>query len=332
MLDKQGLKNLSLALYENKNFSENGVNGNDVMRKIIFDALHLPEDAKGIEIKRAYDKHKTEMFEVIDVAVDALLPTILKNEFDSLANFHNIQIGDVIRFNNRNKDLFRVARIAAGTKDIRRQTGLGSSYTIETDWYGAATYVEFEQFLTGQVDWNEFVQRIADSFSAFIANQIFTAISNSYDGLRTTLKATASFSMDQLLKLVRQVRVQSGTSDVTVYGTTGALSKVLAGLEMSSNMRDEFNRLGYLTTIQGVKFVAFPDALKPGTNELLVGDDTLLIIPSNEKIVDVVTEGATYTYEMTPEENHALQMDFKTTKRLGIGVRQAAVYGFYKLT
>ena len=37
-------------------------------------------------------------------------------------------------------------------------------------------------------------------------------------------------------------------------------------------------------------------------------------------------------YEMTPEENHALQMDFKTTKRLGIGVRQAAVYGFYKLT
>lgn len=332
MLDKQNLAKLSVALYENKNFTYNDISGEDAMRNIMFDALGVEPGTTGMALKRAYDINKSKMFEVIDVAVDALLPKLVKNEFDGLANFINTNIGDVPRFQNKNTELFRVARIASGTQDIRRQTGLASSYTIPTEWYGAATYVEFEQFLTGQVNWTEFVQRIAESFSNFIGERIYTSFAESYDAVRTELKSTGTFDLDTLLGLVRKVKAVAGGKEVSVYGSPAALAKIVKDLDMSSNMRDEFNKLGLLSVVQGMKLMALPEAYKAGTNEFLVSDDALVIIPSGEKIVDVVMEGQTYTYETASADNSGLQMDFKTTKKLGIQVRQAAVYGFYKLT
>ena len=78
-------------------------------------------------------------------------------------------------------------------------------------------------------------------------------------------------------------------------------------------------------------FYAFPDAYKAGTEEFIVDEKALLIIPNGEKIVDVVYEGETYTEEKDNESNTAMQKDFLTMKQMGVQVKQASVYGFYKL-
>ncbi|MBS4462306.1 hypothetical protein JXA27_07005 [Aerococcaceae bacterium zg-B36] len=331
----QGLQKLAKELYENKTLVYNEVSGQDAMRKLFYEALDVPVGTKGIDLFYAFQRNKHNVFQLISVTTDAIVPALLKNEFDGLAEFHNFEIGDTFKFKVRNKDLFRVATIAAGTKDLRRQTKLDSEYTVETDWLAASIYAEWEQFLTGQLDWADWIDTLAASFTNKISANIYNAITMSYDGLRTTLKhsATGRFDLEKVEELARRVRAASGVQKVTVYGTVSALS-ALAGtnLEKSDGMKDELNNLGYLKTVRGLDLVALPDAYEAGTENFVVSDKTLLLVPSNEKIVDVALEGETYTIEDQSENNNGLQIAFQTRKKVGVQVKKASVYGFYKLT
>lgn len=330
-MDKN-LAKLSRDLYYNKALVYNEVSGNDAMRKIFFEALGVPEGTKGRDLKTAWDMNKPKVFQIIDVAVDAVMPTIIKDQFNSLANFQNIAIGDEQRFTVKNTDLFRVATIASGTQDLRRQTLHGRNFKVETDWYGIATYVEFEQFLAGNVDWSDYISRVSESFANFIGEKIYKAFANSYDGVRAARKATGTFSLEKLIELSRHVKAASGGKQVQVYGTTTALSQIVTGLDKSDAMKDQINQTGYLTTVRGLDLIAFPDAYKAGTEEFIVDDKALLLIPGGEKIVSVVLEGDTVTNEVQSQENTGLQMEFNTLKKFGAQVNQASVYGFYKLS
>lgn len=331
-MDTKQLEKLSRELYENKNlYGANGVSGQDAMRNILREALGVSEDATQRQVYTAYQENKHRLFEIIDIAVDAVMPVIVKNQFDSLANFHNIKIGDALRFTNKDKGLFRVARIAAGTQDLRRQVSLGGHYTIATDWYGVSIYTEFEQFLAGQVDWNEYIGRVAESFAAHLGMQIFKAFNESYSGLRATRKAEGTLTLETLSAMASRIRAVSGGRQVTVYGTPAALARVSALTEASGGMLEERNRVGFLGTVAGVSLVALPEALIPGTEEFVADDTQLFFIPSGEKIVDVVMEGDTITNEIAALDSNSLQMTFRTMKRTGIQVNQSAVYGHFKL-
>lgn len=328
------LKRLSRDLYENRSMMYNDASGQDAMRNLMYEKLGVPTGTTGRELYTAFKKNKYDVYAIIDVAVDAVLPVILRNQFDSLANFHNIAIGDELSFQNKDNSLFRVALIAAGTKDQRRQNQLGGSYKVETDWYAAATYVEFEQFLSGQVDWNDYVNKVAESFANFIGERIYDTIASSYDGIRSSHRhiGAGTVDLEKLVDLARHVKTASGGKTVTVYGTVAGLSQVAPEVSMlSDGMKDTLNKTGYLGTIRGLNLVAFPDAYRAGTEEFIVDDNALLLIPSAEKIVDVVLEGDTLTSDGESGDNTGMQLDFNTRKRLGIGVRQASIYGMYKI-
>lgn len=331
MENKLALAKLSKDLYYNKQMVYNEVSGNDAMRKLMFEALGVPVGTKGRELFTAWQERKHRVYQIIDVAVDAILPTIIKDQFNSLAEFQNIQIGDEQNFKVKNKDLFRVATVAAGTQDLRRQVLHGSNYKVETDWYGIATYVEFEQFLAGNVDWNEYIDRTAESLSAFIGEKIYTAFATSYDGVRAVRKHTGTFSEDKLIELSRHVKAAAAVQRVQVFGTQTALRQVTKDLNLSDAMKDELNKVGYLGNVAGLELFAFPDAYKAGKEEFIVDDKALLIIPAGEKIVDVVLEGDTITNDGESTNNTGLQMDFNTLKKLGVQVKQSGIYGFYKL-
>ena len=77
--------------------------------------------------------------------------------------------------------------------------------------------------------------------------------------------------------------------------------------------------------------MALPDSYIPGTNEFLVDDNSLTIVPTGSEIVDVVLEGDTFTREEQAQEHQSLQLSFVMLRKLGIQVNQAAVYGVYQL-
>lgn len=329
---KKDLAKLSKSIYTDKNFSINGTNGEDVLRNAIFNAMGVEPGTTGNSLYYAFDDNKNKVFEIINVTVDALTPKIISDEFNHLANFQNIPLGGVARFVNPNPKLFSVSKIATGTQDLRRQNMIGSSYTVSTDKYGVAVYTELEQFLLGMVDWAAFITNISTSFSAAVAMRIYEAFADSYATAKTHLRANGTFSLDTLLDLVAHVKASAGVNEVTVYGTPNALGNVASQVDMLSDaMKDDINRLGYLTTFRGVTFMALPERYIPGTNEFLVSDSTLTIVPTANKIVDVVFEGETFTREELAPEHQSLQMTFVMERNMGIQVNQSAVYGVYDL-
>ena len=312
----------------------NETSGQVALRNLMYEKLGVPTGTKGRDLYRAFRKNKEDIYQIIDVTVDAILPTILRNQFDQFANFHDIAIGDELQFTNEDTNLFRVALMAGGTQDIRRQNQLGGKYKIDTEWYGAATYVEFEQFLTGQVDWNKYVNKVAESFAVYMGERIYDTISASYDGIRATRKHVGSgvVDIDKLGEIARHVKTASGGKTVTVYGTVSALSKVSPDVAMMSDgMKDGLNKIGYLGTVNGLNLIAFPDAYRANTEDFAVDDNALLVIPSAEKIVDVVLEGDTFTEDGESGGNTGLQIDFNQRRKFGVATRQASIYGFYKI-
>lgn len=322
-------------LYENKALTYNNVSGQDAMRKLFFDAMQVQEGTKGRELYTAFQKNKHEVYAIISKVVDAIMPTVLKDQYNSLANFETSALGDKPNFTVRNKELFKASVIASGTKDLRRQTRVDSNFTIDTDWVGVAVYAEFEQFLTGQTDFASLVDTAIQSMDAYVGERIIETISNSYDGVRTKLKHTGSgsFDIEQLVTLARHVKARSGATRISVYGSLAALGQLAgAGLEKSDRMKEELATLGYLKTIRGLDLIALPDIYKFGTEEFAIDDKSLIIVPGDDKIVNVALEGEAMTIDGDAQNNNGLQLDFVTMKKLGVQVNKTAVYGFYKLS
>lgn len=331
----QNLTKFARELYHNKAMNYDGVSGQDAMRKLFYTTMNIPEGTKGRELYTAFQTHKYAVFALIGQVIDGVLPSVIKDDFSPLANIETSAHGDQPVFTVRNRELFQASVIASGTKDLRRQTRVDSKFTIDTDWIGVAIYAEFEQFLTGMTDFAALVDAAIESLEVYIGERVVEALVNSYDGVRTKLKHTGSgsFDIEQLVTLSRHVRAQSRNANVSVYGTLSALGSLAgAGLEKSDRMKDELGTVGYLKTIRGLDIYVLPDVYKLGTEEFAINDKTLLLVPGNDKIVNIALEGDALAIEGESKDNNGLQLDFVVQKKVGVQVNKAKVYGFYKLT
>lgn len=324
------LKKLSVDLYHNKNLMFNETSGDQAMRNIISEALGQPEGQKEIDFY-TWQENKNKVFQILSIAIDAVLPTILTNQLDSLADVRNVNIGDKPLFKIEDSSLLRVGLVASGTQDLQRQQLSGSDFTVATDWYGAAVYAEFERFLAGEINWQSLIDRVALSFSNKMQTQIYDAFVQSYDALRSTRRVGGTYEEDKLVDLAEIISASAGGKEVAVYGTRSALRKVSKGAVASDGMKDEVNRVGYLGTVGGLKLIAIPQAFKAGKEEFALDNNTLLVLPQGEKIVSVVIEGQSIISDTDPLTNTALQKDFLTLKKYGVQVAQLSVYGMYKM-
>lgn len=323
------LRQLSIDLYNNKNLMYNDISGDQAMRNIIADAIGQ-ESTGGIDYYK-WETNKIKVFQILSVAIDAVLPAILTNQLDTLADVRNVATGDKPKFDIEDNSLLRVGMVASGTQDLQRQELLGTSFTVDTDYYGAKVYAEFERFLAGEINWQTYIDRVALSFSNNMQHQIYDAFTQSYDGLRATRKVSGTYDEDKLVDLAELISVAAGGKSVAVYGTRSALRTVSKGADLSSNMKDEMNKVGYLGTVGGLDLIAIPQAFKAGKEEFALDNKSLLVLPQGEKIVSVVLEGQSIVSDKDPITNTSLQKEFLTLKKYGLQVAQTSVYGMYKI-
>lgn len=329
--DKKELIKLSQDLYNNNKLQFNNVSGDVAIRRLINEKLGQEPDATSID-RYAWEKNKIEVFELLSVAVDAVLPVSIKNQFDSLADVRNVVIGDKPVFNIEDPSLFRVGMIASGTTDLRRQELFGSSFTVDTDYYGAKTFVELERLLAGNVNWQTFINKLAESFTQKMGQQIVDGFLKSYDVIKANRKFTGAYSEDKLIEVAQHVSTQSGGKGVAVYGSASALRKVSKGVQMSDEMKNQLNRVGYLGNVAGLDLVQLPNVYRAvGKEEFVLDDNTLLILPSGEKIISIVLEGDTYIEETKEDTRNDLQKEFLTSKKYGLQVAKLSVFGMYKI-
>lgn len=324
-INVQELRQLATDLYNGKQAVFNEVTGEEAIRNMINEAVG------GVFNYRNFQANKHAVFSIVETVVDANIGTILTTQFDNLAEVRNVATGEQASFRVEDGSLFRVARIGAGTNDLRRQKLTNHRFTVDTDWQGVKIYTELELFQAGKVDFAKWVERIATSFANDLAHNIYKAIANSYTTLGATYGVDGSYEEDALLDLIAHIEAKSGKRAV-VYGTRKALRKVSKDIMLSNGMRESLNKVGYIDELAGTPLYLLPQVHKQGTNEFAIDDNMLIVIPEGEKIVKVVMEGEALMVEVNDAGARSdMQMEYMLQKKTGVGVQQTAIYGMYNI-
>jgi len=248
--------------------------------------------------------------------------------------------GDQAVFEVSDPSLFKVATIANGTTNVRMQRLDKGSLTVPTKMRFVKIYTEFYQFVSGRVNWVEMVNRIASSFALQIKTDIYSAIYASYSALNATYGVTGTFSVSAFNTMVAHVMSAANTPDVACFGTKLALAKVTpsAGYTaypglMNQDMMAQVNKQGYIGNLQGTPLIELQNAHIPGSDNFVIDDSFLLIVPMNsEKIVKLVFEGEAIMTDNAFDQNADLSMEKGFGKMYGLGVLSSSRYGFMKLS
>ena len=226
--------------------------------------------------------------------------------FNSLVDFRNIALGDKNIFKVEDCDLFVVSDAADGTQGIRRQRLGGVSETsIPTSFKVVRIYEELNRVLSGQVDFNYFINKVAESFRKKLLDDVYalwsTATADNFGGA-TYFPAAGAYDEDALLDLIAHVEAAANGKPATIVGTKKALRNLMPSI-VGTEVKSDMYNMGYIGKFFGTNVIATPQRHKLGSTEFQMDDDVLTIIAGDDKPIKVVREGNPLVLMGDPMQN-----------------------------
>lgn len=243
--------------------------------------------------------------------------------FNTLVDFRNLAEGDQNVFYVEDKHLFVVAEAADGTQGIRRQRLGGASETsIPTSFKAVRIYEELNRVLSGRVDFNDMIDRVAESFRQKLLNDIYglwsSATASDFGG--TDFFPTAGiYDEDALLDVVAHVEAAAGGQPATIIGTKKGLRNLIPSIRGLDVHRDLYTD-GYVGKFFGVPVVTTPQRHKVGTSDFVMDDDILTVIAGDDKPIKVVYEGDPLVIPGDPANNADLTHEYFYGEKYGLGI------------
>lgn len=243
--------------------------------------------------------------------------------FNALVDFRNVALGDRNIFQVEDRDLFVVSDAADGTQGIRRQRLGGVSETsIPTYFKVVKIYEELNRVLSGQVDFNYFINKVAESFRRKLLDDIYglwsTATATDFGG--TTYFPTAgTYDEDKLLDLVSHVESAANGASATIIGTKKAVRNLKPSVN-STDANNEFYRMGYYGNFYGTPVVVTPQRHKVGSTDFIFPDNMLTVIAGDDKPIKVVYEGQSTVILGDLTKNSDLTQDYFYGEKYGMGI------------
>lgn len=258
--------------------------------------------------------------------------------FNALVDFRNMALGDKNIFEVEDSNLFVVSDAADGTQGIRRQRLGGVSQTsIPTSFKVVKIYEELNRVLSGQVDFNKFIQKVSESFRKKLLDDIYAlwnkATAADFGGA-TYFPAAGSYSEATLLDLIAHVEAAAGGKPATIIGTKKAVRKLAPSIEGTDSKSDLYN-MGYYGKFYGTPVVVTPQRHKVGSTEFVFEDDVLTVIAGDDKPIKVVYEGQPTILLGDPTKNKDFTQDYFYGEKYGMGIVLAggnAGIGRYEMT
>lgn len=243
--------------------------------------------------------------------------------FNSLVDFRNVAEGDSPIFEVEDSDLFVVSEAADGTQGIRRQRlGGMSETTIPTSLKVARIYEEMNRVLSGRVDFNAMINKVATSFNQKILNDVYTlwtgATSEQLGGAEY-FPIAGAFDEDALLDTISHVEAAAGGKPATIIGTKKALRNIKDQI-LSDNAKDDIYNMGYVGKFYGTPVVAAPQRHKVGSTEFVLDDNVLTIIAGDDKPIKVVYEGNPIVLMGDPMSNADFTQEYLYGIKYGTGI------------
>lgn len=243
--------------------------------------------------------------------------------FNALVDFRNVAEGDQNIFIVEDSNLFVIDDVANGTQGIRRQRLGGSNeVSIPTTMKMVRIYEELNRVLAGRVDFNHFINVVAESFRQKMLNDIYTlwsgATANDLGGV-AYFPAAGSYDEDELLELISHVEAAAGGKTATIVGTKKALRALKNAIDGDVVKNDLYN-LGYVGKFYGTPVVATPNRHKVGTTDFVFDDDVLTIIAGDDKPIKFVYEGDPIVLMGDPMQNADFTQEYLYGEKYGLGI------------
>lgn len=210
--------------------------------------------------------------------------------FNTLVDFRNVAEGDQNLFLVEDDTLFVVSETANGTQGIRRQRlGGAKEVAIPTSLKSVRIYEEMNRVLSGRVDFNDFITRVAESFRQKLLGDIYGlwsgATAEDFGGV-TYFPTAGSYDEDKLLDLIAHVEAAAGGKTATIVGTKKAVRNLMPSIQ-SDAFKDDLYNLGYAGKFYGTPVVCTPQRHKVGTTDFVLRDDVLTVVAGDDKPIKV---------------------------------------------
>lgn len=328
-LNKENIVKLGIDLYRGQVQNYSIEESNEVIRKAMKQFMGLTDNGK-LDFK-AFRRNKLEIFEIIEEVVTETINEGLDGQFDNLVEFKNYAWGDKPEFEVPNNELYRVAQIVDGNGNIRRQQlRENETFTIDYKTYGVKIFEEYHRFLAGRVDWAKMMKIVGESFQEQLKNVIFDTVMNTYGKTYDApYHVTGTPSEDQLIDIASHIKARTG-DDVAIYGTLGALRKLEPNV-ISDGMKDRRNATGYYGVISGLNAFEIPNSHKIGTDDFIIKDDFVLLLPQTpDRLIKVISEGQAVMQDTSGGVTSDMVQEYFIGQRFGVAVISSKAFGFYK--
>lgn len=279
-----------------------------------------------------YERNKVEINAIITENVNEVLKVNTDGALSVIADVSFVDHGDKKEFNVRNGKI--TAEYVALGSEIRRQKIYRGKISAQPQALGASVYAEFDDILAGRAEaFTDMIDEVAEAITQEIMRTIQNTFVSAMENAPSSNKYSGSFSLSQLRSVANTVAAYGRP---VIVGTSVALSNITSDSSfkesMSDNMKDQFNRDGYIGNWEGKALVQLPNTFTDETNEEWVLDnDMIYVLPVNaDKPVKVVYEGTPQMLEKQDFDDGSVTK--KTLQKVGVNVLQVHNLGLVKLT
>ena len=345
------VKNLMFDLYKNE--LEDGITkreAEDKLREVSLKIFGLTKDSSRRERIRAYEEFGRQFFNVIEEVTDWTVSTGLKeNEwFNELVNYRNLNDGDENLFKNEHEEvILSVARMGKRHHDTMLQRlPENTTYSVETDLYGAAVGADIDRYLIGQEDWTKLIDAITKAFIVMIQELIFAEILEAPKKLPVQsgfveTGALSTATRKKFNKVLQNVSVANDNADVVIMGTMVALQELEGLIDinwLADSQKEDKAKMGRLGNYGRYTLVEIPQRFaRNDVTKDMYKDDVLWVFASGDnKMVDMVDVGETLIEEITDRgtanSNIADLMKYEVQREFGVATRLGRYFGQWTIT
>ena len=345
------VKNLMFDLYKNE--LDDGISkreAEDKLREVSLKIFGLTKDSSRRERERAYRDHARQYFDVIEEVTDWTVSTGLKeNEwFNALVNYRNLKEGDTNLFVNEHEEvILSIARMGKRHHDTMLQRlPENTTYSVETDVYGAAVGADIDRYLLGQEDWTKLVDAITKAFVVKIQELIFAEILEAPKKLPAQSEFVQTGALNttnrkKFNKVLQNVSVANDNADVVIMGTMVALQELENLIDVkwvADSQKEDIAKMGRLGNYGRYTLVEIPQRFaRNDVTKSMYKDDTLFVFATGDnKLVDMVDVGETLIEEITERgtanSNIADIMKYEVQRELGVSTRIGRYFGSWTIT
>lgn len=345
------IKNLMFDLY--KGDLDEGVTkaqAENKLREMSLKIFGLTKNSTKRDRKRAYAEYGRQFFDVIEEVVDWTVSTGLReNEwFDVLVNYKNMAEGDENLFYNEHEEvILSIARMGKRHHDTMLQRlPKGSTYSVETDLYGAAVGAEIDRYLLGQEDWTKLIDALTKAFVVMIQDLIFAEILAAPAKLPVQTGFVETGALNEgnrktFNKVLQNVSKANNNADVIIMGTMVGLQELENLIKVdwiANSQKESVATMGRLGNYGRYQLVEIPQRFaKNDVTKDIYDDNVLWVFASgDDKFVDMIDVGETLIDEITErgEANGRIDdiMKYEVQRELGVATRLGRYFGMWTIT